>query len=308
MLKLGIIGCSHGSGRAVRKLLAKYRREGVDAVIVNGDLGDTPAEIRSVLAPLGRVRVPCYVIPGSHEPVTAYRAGMAAVRKRNPRIRDCLRSQRHALKGWDLCFLPGSDWMSVTGGFMLGDDARHLASRLRQFRDAGRRMTGHTLAVLRKAVRRPDKSIIITHVPPRFRGLHAIDVAHYGEATENALILDPRVMKLTGSHLWPAGSRFPLKQAKAFARLGLPLEIRRENVGNAALGRLLRRLRIRKFICAHIHEAGGRGVTRTGKPVRQAAWSRELYYNAGSAREGRGGIYEVADDGRARFRNVRIRP
>ena len=63
MIKLGVIGCPHGKVTTVRKIVSKFRKEKVDAVILPGDLNkETKAKesIVKILKVITKLKKPIY--------------------------------------------------------------------------------------------------------------------------------------------------------------------------------------------------------------------------------------------------------
>lgn len=76
-----------------------------------------------------------------------------------------------------------------------------------------------------------------------------------------------------------------------------------ENVGNPALNELMDKHGIRFGVFGHIHEAGMKGVDKSGSLIKKGEWSETLYFNPGPAEggemcngqktDGSAGIFEI---------------
>ncbi|HSU72426.1 MAG TPA: metallophosphoesterase [Candidatus Binatia bacterium] len=294
-MKIGLLGCVHGSVPAARKALSKFKRASVDAVVVHGDLGDTFKEIQGIVRTLSRSDVPCIVMPGSHEPARAYKKAIA-----HAKVNDGLRQTQWLVKDGLVQLIPGSDSISKSGEFMLAWNKKEVKRRTQYLNQFWKGKRYHPIFA-RLRMHHPKQTLVIGHVPPRFTQPHAIDVAHFGRATKDFTLRNAGT--LGAKHV--AGSIYVLKNARKLVKRGAPVRILKKNVGNPHLATLFRARKVRFFACAHIHEAGHRGVTRNGRTVKPGRWTPELFYNSGCARDGSVGIIELSH-GKARYRNVKL--
>ena len=96
---------------------------------------------------------------------------------------------------------------------------------------------------------------------------------------------------------------FVLDEAKELIAEGYPITMHKKNVGNEHITAVIEKVGISKYLCGHIHEAGGKALTKKGKLIQENAWSNELFYNCSSGKEGRAGIAEF-EGNKAKYRNV----
>jgi len=299
MLKIGLIVCAHGNAKAVRKLRQKYERERVDAIAILGDLGDTTKEIDAVLR-AARSRLPTIVFPGNHEPAADY---YKAVR-RHKRVIECSRKQRIAFKGYDFLMLPSANVTRAEAGFRVFEGRRVPAAFLRQFRP-------YFINKLGKLVRNPAKTIVLSHSPPRCSTPKGIDVAYSGIVTrsftlkrKDANIFGKKYAQLLMLIPHGKGEIMPAEEGLRLARRGYPVAVRHRNVGLKELAAVLKKKHIKFLACGHIHEAGERAVSATGKALKQGVWNSSVWYNAASALHSKGGML-IIDNDKAMFKNVR---
>ena len=316
MLKIGFLVCAHGNLRTVQKLCKVYVRNKVDAIVLNGDLNNDEQPKKSmfcVLTVLARTKLPVYVMPGSHEPVNDYGFVLKKLKKYKNLI-DCTQKQLFTVHGIDLVFLPGSDWLGGQGGFQILSTKKDVSARVQQLKRAGvvRALQFFFMNQLLKKVRNPQKTLVISHVPPKFTTPAAIDVAEYC-VNYKAFFLQPRhafKMGVLPQH-WKAD---PFAKSHLFTRnqyvllknWGYPVKLRRENRGNSELAKLLKKYKIKHFVCGHFHESGHKACDRKGKLLEPNTWHKELFYNAAAATNGNGGIV-IMDNERIQFQNVAIK-
>ncbi len=298
MLKIGITVCAHGNGKSVSRLRAAYEREHVDAIAVCGDLGDDFKEISSVLKAVSAARVPVIAFPGSHEPAADYFKAL----KQHKRVIDGTKTRRITIKGYDIVTLPGSSVNVPSATFRIVGDAREA----KRFAQHGYRT--FLISDLAKFIRKPAKTVILCHDPPRGSSKDGIDVAYSG-IVKKFFIVKPKDAGIFGKNAHPftrihdQGSIVPEPYASKLAAKGYPVAVKHRNVGNDALKAFLKQKRINFFACGHIHEAGHRAVSAAGRPLKQGARSPSVWYNAAPAVEGNGGILIIDD--KATFKNIR---
>lgn len=278
MLKIGFMSCIHGSYRNVRKLIKKYNSF-VDVLVVNGDLGDDFKEMKPLAKEFSGFKKRIILMPGSHETKKDFYKFCKLLKKN---VVVLTKPKKIMINNQELVFLPGSDWMSTDKGFQI--TKKTLKSDLSK--------------LLSK------NSILISHVPPKMKG-NSIDLAHFGECMKNVLITEKKKSRVIVKDVLPKGSRSPLDRALFLKSQGLPIKIKKENVGNKDLANLIKKKGVRKFVCGHIHESGGKATNTKSRSVKQNKWSEELFYNVGSVKEGRAGIIFL-EANKVKYNNVKI--
>jgi Icc-related predicted phosphoesterase len=300
MIKLGIIACAHGNYRAVERLRREYEKKSVDAIALCGDIG---ADYRQILAVLkaAKGRKPVIALPGSHEPAKDYKKAVRAAG-----VVDGTAIQRVTIKNYDIIIQPGSSVNAPKAGYRIGD--RPLPKKYRK------RFLLFPPQKLAKIVRKPSKTVLLCHDPPKCTGKKAIDNAHSGIATKTFRI-GPMLSRMLGINKRPSkpksaaiqkGTIMPEPVAALLAKLGCPISIRHRNAGSTAIRQFVRRYGIRFIACGHIHESGQKAVNSAGRALRQGQWSTSTWYNAASAAEGKGGMLFVKDS-KGAFRNIVVK-
>ncbi len=298
--KIGIMTCIHASASNAARFLRRFEKENVDLIVLNGDLGDNYKEIKKVLNVFKRTKIKTLVIPGSHEPYKDYYKAIKTI-KNNKNVIDLSSKIRINFEDYNLIVFPGSDAIYHTGGFLLANDNKHKMKRekiLKRYIKKDFRTI--ILNDLRRFIKKNKENILIMHIPPKFKGNKSIDVANFGVVTKNCFFRIKNRMRLLEKT-----DIFPLKMALNMKSKGLPIKIQTKNVGNEYLKKLIKQLKIKKFVCGHIHESGGRAVILSGKKLKQNKWSKELFYNTGSVKEGKAGIIYL-ENKLVKFKNLII--
>ncbi|QQG39003.1 MAG: metallophosphoesterase family protein [Candidatus Woesearchaeota archaeon] len=314
-LRLGIIACIHGNIKALRRILKKFKKENIDALILAGDIPKDESQlnsIKNVIKTALSLKKPIYAIPGSHESFDAYTKALK-IYKKNKLIYDCTLTKNRTvkIKSHKLIFLPGSDSSSKGAGYRLVKDKKQAKEFVKYAKSFKEHFFGKTktfiIKELSNLIKPKDNPTVICHVPPKFNKKQAIDVATFGKPTKDFIILrkHKNLDKTTGGELITKDNTvFPIETAKKYIKAGYPVEILSKNVGNEYLKKTLKQLKVKKFICGHIHEAGHKATNFKGNPIKQNAWSKELYYNCAAGTEGRTGIY-IIKGSLAKYKNIK---
>ena len=301
MLKIGIIVCAHGNKKTAARLRKKFEKEKVDAIVLAGDLGDEYKDISAVLKAVAPVKMPIYVFPGNHESSKGYYRAL----KKYKKAIEGSRKRRITIKGYDLVSLPSANVTRPGAGFRVAEGRvpKAYKKRFRMF----------YIHKLKRFVRKPAKTIIISHGPPRCGKKDSIDVAYSGEVAK-PFVLKPKDIKIFGKEFaaYPIlalfherGEIMSAKHGKKLAQRGYPVSVKHRNVGSNELKKFLKRNKIKFFACGHIHEAGHRAINAQGKRLKQGQWSTSIWYNAAAAENGQGGIL-IIDGNKGTFKNIRV--
>jgi Icc-related predicted phosphoesterase len=304
-MKLGVTSDLHGSLGKARKFASYFKKADVDAVILTGDIpGDKnqKGSLAKILKIFVKTNKRVFVMPGSHEQYVPY---YAALKKFGNRITDCTKTAYVKLKGLKIVFIPGADSTAAGAGFRLLPNRRLLKRFRKRIKELKMHFWGKIIPLfVNDFAKFADKdTIIISHVPPKFRTKNAVDAAIFGTPKKPfMLVKKDKKLKLAAKMpiYIPDRVVFPIKEARYLIKKGYPVKIKNENVGNPWLKAIIRKKRIKFSICSHIHESGGKANDSKGRPVLQNKWSNELFYNC----SGRAGIVEFLN-GKARYNNVR---
>ncbi len=302
MLRLGIIPDAHGDSRAVFRLIKKCEKEGADAIFLAGDLGFAFKEIDRVLKAASNAKVPVFAFPGSHEPEEGYYKAM----KKHRKIIDSTKKPRITIKGNDVIVIPGSSVNTQRTGFRIIDNSRLSKEYLRLFRTYKARNFS-------KYIRNPAKTALLCHDPPKCTTKSGIDLAYSGLVRKTFLLKVKHIQAFRKIYrhsrdslalLYNKGEIINAILSKELVKRGYPVSLIYRNAGNPELRKLMKARKIRFFACGHIHEAGQKAMTASGKQLKPGIWSDSVWYNASGAIEGTCGML-IIETGRGMFKNIR---
>jgi Icc-related predicted phosphoesterase len=337
-MKYGILGDSHHDLQYLRRAINVLRNHNVDAVLIHGDILEPKKGLQATMNHslmvldelaalnseiyLGPKNANIYIQPGSHEPVALFDYMLKLYSGKYPNIINSLDEKYIRNKDHDIVFLPGSD--TVAGGqHLLGNDVktdRYMVKgkktvKLEKFESIEKynekKDKGQVYAVinkqnmndLKKRVKDPDKTVIISHVPPRFESLDtAIDVTFFAEGKDGSIMPGTYVAKMLQDRY---GSLNFAQMQKIVQAEGYTLKI--ENRGNEDLRDLYKKLGINKAVSGHFHESTHRANNWKNKHVKEDKWTTELFWNAGHLDEGHFGILDVKGN-KVKYHNVKLKP
>jgi Icc-related predicted phosphoesterase len=310
-MKLGVTADLHGNLRLAKKFASYFKKSDVDAVVIAGDLPayeNQKLSLTKILQIFSKCGKRVFVMPGSHESVKIYEVVLKKFKKK---IVDCTKEKNRKVQigDYDIVFLPGSDWLGAEdAGFILRDSRKIFRGKTqRQIAKyySTRKVKLFYIHELKKLVKNPAKTVLISHIPPKFNKKSAIDVAKFGKAVGKFKIKAADKEATKGlMKFWQGFYKehvFALSEALKLKKKGYPMTIIQENRGNKVLKMMIKKLKIKKLVCAHIHESGGHANDLKGKPVTPDKWSKELFYNC----SGRAGIVEF-EGNLSRYRNIKV--
>jgi len=309
-MKLGVTADLHGNLRLAKKFASYFKKSDVNAIVIAGDAPryeNQKASLTKILRIFSKTGKKVFVFPGSHENVKIYES---VLKRFKSKIIDCTLDKNRKVKigDYDIVFLPGSDWLGAEdAGFVLRDSRTVFRGKTpRQIaKYYGTEVRLFYIHELKKLIKNPAKTILISHIPPKFHKKQAIDVAKFGKAVGKFKIKSPDNEAMKGlAKFWLGFYKehvFALHEAQRLKKKGYPFAIIEENRGNKVLKKMIKQLKIKKLVCAHIHESGGRANDLKGNTVKQNRWSPEVFYNC----SGRAGIVEF-EGNLARYRNIKV--
>lgn len=316
----------HHDPRIVAPAIEVLKGLGAQKIIANGDIGErqrtleaSQAYVASVLKALGESGLESRISTGSHETVAAFEPVFQHFSEKYPNLVSVFKEPKIEEKDHHVAFLPGSDF--VCGGeYLIGNNEAiptglylQLEDRLHPYSPEALQLlqpTGQLRGILRyinpkdlkKLVTEPEKTIVVCHVPRRFEGKEAVDVAYFSERPDKKVI-PGAVVEAMLRQKYGAGVRteeIPLLAIKE------GLELRRENRGNERLRELYEELGITKAVSGHFHESTHKAHDATAQPVKEGDFVDELYWNSGHLDVGHCGLLHVKD-GKVAYQNVDLR-
>jgi len=322
----GIISDVHRDPRIVAPALHVLKELGAQKIIANGDISErqrtleaSQAYVASILQALGQSGLESRISTGSHETLAAFEPIFESFSKKYPNLISVFEEPKIERKDHHVAFLPGSDF--VCGGeYLIGsndtmpsglylqlDDRLHPyspeAHQLLQNAGQLRGVVRHTNPNdLKKLVTEPEKTIVVCHVPRRFEGKEAVDVAYFSEQPDKKVI-PGIVVEALMRQKYGAGVR-----AEEILLLAASngYELRRENRGNKRLREIYEELGITKAVSGHFHESTHKAHDAAVQPVKEGEFVDELYWNSGHLDVGHCGLLRVKD-GKVAYQNVDLR-
>ncbi|MBI2669353.1 metallophosphoesterase [Candidatus Woesearchaeota archaeon] len=288
--------------RAVIPAIQALEQEGVDALVLNGDLvGEqsgfhTHEYLAAVLDIAGKSGFSTYILPGSHEEVQEFEPVVRQLCSQHGNIINTFQHPKIEHDDHHLVFLQGSDWRAgnaVKKGYALQDE--HESGFYKN--EEGDELRVVNMNDLRRQVTHPERTIVFSHVPPQFNFDGAVDVAEFGEVIKPFKVND---------EILEAGSVLPGQAAYSLVQQGAPIALKKQNRGNGALRRLFAEMGIEKSINGHFHESAGRAHDQNGKVVEDGLFVNSLFYNASCLDRGMVGMVSV-DDTKVAYEKIDLR-
>jgi UDP-2,3-diacylglucosamine pyrophosphatase LpxH len=305
-MKYGIISDTHRAPQYVPILANALKSNGVDALVLNGDLGESIQHIAFTIMSAAKTGLPVYVQPGSHEEAADYITVMHEVAKQHPNVIDCLKNPKIEHNDHHAVFLPGSDWTSggdfylrakqETGIYVRAVNGLRKATEIEavvyaQHPNARRALSSITrIDDLDNLVTDAERTVVFCHIPARFNGIgNCVDMAYFAE-NERGVVPAAALNEMMRAR----GITSPIGAAQKAQEMGY--ESKRENRGNEYLGAAYQRNGVTKIVTGHFHESAHRAHTMEGKDVAQAQLYKSLAFMASYADQGKAGIITVKDD------------
>jgi hypothetical protein len=327
--KFGILSDTHQNPRNVFVALDRMKREEVDGVIFNGDVGTGQEYIAYNLELLGESSLESYIQPGSHESLSDFEPIMEHFAGKYGSLRSAFDHPVVNGRGFDLVFLPGSDFCVQGGEYQLSS-REDLES---DFYTVGEEREQRNVRIINmydlcQRVSDPEKTIVVSHVPPKFDIIdNCVDMAHFHQGRVYTLATDefeetgvlpgfiPReyVAEQNGTISFGLedSDEVVLERAKELLirngiEKGQVYVERKANRGNSELRDLYSELGITKAVSGHFHESVHRANDLSGEKVREREFVDELFWNASYLDDGKVGILTVRDDGKVKYHNISI--
>ncbi len=307
--RYGILSDTHRNPQVVPALIAKLQQGNIDAIILNGDVGESPDHVAFTLNAAARTGLPVYVQPGSHEEIAAYVPVVDALSSRYSNIIDCVKHPKHIVNGQHLVFLPGSDWNAggqynlhagevPTGNYLRVREGltplnvEELAAHMRHPEAQKALLSITNMGDLDKLVDDAEHTVVFCHVPARCVGVDTgVDVAYFAEKADKSLlpgvVLEEMIRQQCGAV--SASDMRIIAAQNGFT-------FKHENRGNSDLGAAYGRTGITKVISGHFHESAHRAHDSTSRHVEPGKFTHNLAYMASYADAGLAGIVVLKDN------------
>lgn len=303
---LGVISDLHNDKETLKKSIAWFSKNPVDAIILAGDTpGYTKSSFVSILKKILKLNVPIVVFPGSHENGILYKRTMKEF-KGNKKIIDAFKINNRLIKysNWELVMIPGSSSVSNApkkfwgGTFWIFEKPitaslkKRVNHRLQSISFA---REGTPVSIVdnenllkKKSKTTGSKKIVFAHDPIKCKTRRGIDIANFGISTKKFSIKKKHLrlkafkeFDWAGDLDWEINTISVIDKARLLKKYLYPIKIKKTHVGDEFLNKFLRKHRITKFVCGHIHECGHRAIDKDENKVKENVPSSSLFLNSG---------------------------
>ncbi len=334
--RYGVISEIHEDPRVISPLVQTLQLEGIDKIILNGDIGGRHGSLEEsqgftahILDTLGKLKIDSFIQPGSHETLGAYLPVIHYFTEKYPNIVDVLDPATRKIKqrDHDLVFLPGTDF-SCGGECIIGNGEEKTG----MYNTDNGKIFLSNMHDLRKQVTDPEKTILMCHVPRKFGNIETgVDVAHFHQQRAYHRDFKNDVNKWTYTEISVMPGFTPREQiedqgVKTFGlddsedyvlqetlklmkkanqeKIVVSVE-RKENRGNTDLARIYNEIGITKAVSGHFHESVHRACDSNGDSVPEGTKTKDLFWNASYADAGKTGILTVGGTN-VSYKNIKL--
>ncbi len=208
--KYGIISDLQEDPRKIDPALALLKAEGIDRLIVNGDISkqhkdleDNHAYLMRIIEPIAESGLVAFIQPGSHENFISYQPVINHFSQNFDNIIDTTENQKIEQVDHHLVFLPGSDYGPAYGEYKITSkvptgrysDLKDGLAKFDTIEEYTELVKEHETIIpvkyyfnmndLTKLVTDPNKTILVCHIPRKFNNLETcVDMAHFVEIRE----------------------------------------------------------------------------------------------------------------------------
>lgn len=314
----GVISDIHQNPGSIPHLIEILRHASIDALVLNGDIGEDARMIAYTLNQVAQLGVDTYVLPGSHETVRDYTTALNHLSQRHANLIDTLTAPKVERNGHHLVFLPGSDYNAggqytlipneiPHGPYLQLKDGlaevppQHLQAALAHPEATHNLVYITSMNTLDKLVTDAEHTVVFCHIPPKFNDVErGIDMAYFTENQEGDVIPGVDVEQQIKQKIGNVSDDILQTIAKKYG-----LTLKRENRGSQDLKECYARNGIAKAISGHFHEAGHRAHDASCKPLNEGEFVDTLFFNAGPADEGKAGLV-IIDDTKIAYHRITL--
>ena len=211
-----------GTQKNLKKFARWFKKQGVNLVVVNGDLALDEFDLEEVLAAIGAIyKVPILVHSGNSESRTSFNRMVTEAQKKYPLLINGNFVRRIDWGEFSLFTLPGYH------------DKRFFGTRSACAYD--KRHTNALVTEIAKAKGRT--AVLIAHGPPKLKGAVALDKIiqgkHVGDPMITALMKAAKIRYGIFGHILEAGGTLASRSGRAVAQEGKAYKSLMVNVGSA---------------------------------------------------------------------------
>ena len=186
-VKLGLLSDAKDATREtianIKKFLGHFKKAGVEAIILTGDIAEEAKDIQLVVETLAQSGVPVFVVMGNREGIANYQKGVMAAAAKFSNVFDMNTIRFFDGDDFDLISLPGYH------------NANHVRAK-----DGCAYTTRDVLNLHKLRAKANSPLILVTHGPPQGTGKTALDYSDQG-----ANVGDPKLVKIIRAARIPFG-------------------------------------------------------------------------------------------------------
>lgn len=265
--KYGIISDLHGNYEHLQETEKFYD---VDSIIINGDIcvsEKTDLDIMLVMNELvKKFDEDIFVMPGCTEEHPDYSERMDYFSDGFDQFHDMKDGGVLKRDDHELVFVPGTDPEVKSGSYNISDDGLLKNSYQSNFT---------SIDEIEKGIDNGAKSILISHIPPKFDSDNCIDYHRFGRASVNIIENNGQ---LAADYIL-RGEDLNLEQARILKDDDYPVEIIEDNLGSEKLQDFMKRNNISKGICGHYHSNSGLANDSDGELLDEGKFYEDIFCN-----------------------------
>lgn len=258
----------------------------VDSIIISGDIvdfGKTKLDMMLSINMLLEYDKDLFFIPGCSEEHFQYKERIEQLTDAFDKVHDMSDDYILSRKDHDLVFLPGSDVDMDYKSYRVVNSKEDISF----YEVVPDSLTDY--------VRRPEKSVLVSHLPPKFVGEDCIDYGEYGEALTDIIgkYKNTDRKRIQSNRYIKEGTIFPTNIANVLKGFGYPVEIKKENQGSDIIRKFIDEVGISKGVCGHFHQNGKKANNSRGEPLKEGKYYTDIFYNPGVGANGQFGIVTI---------------
>lgn len=312
-LKILFISDLHSNELYLKKILEKINNIKFDLIVLGGDIAiNNKTTMKKFISKFVKFGKEVIIYGGSHEQREILKNVVDKISEKNDNLINATEEGFRVInfRGYDLIFIPGSNSISHGGNYKGGNIRlidRKRTEKLEQklvdivVDERIAKSSGHIyfkdiveeFKFKKQSNRR--NTMVFSHVPFLCKTENGIDHAIFGVANES---IDWPISKLKKKYRKEyenegikrikitEGSIFLREDAEELIKAGLPIIIKERNVGLNFIKKFLKRYRLKKFICGHIHEAGPIAIDKKERILKANEYHKQSYINSGEAKKG----------------------
>ena len=312
----GVISDVHHNPKFVKRAIDVLKDLGARMLIVAGDISrpmktveDEFAYTGYIVKALGDSGLESYIIPGCCDKIGPLASSIAYFKDKYKNIIDCVSIAKVQSKDHELVFLPGADFsldgeylfgtnpMMSTGRYALSDGGYEEFPGWSEYNKRKNEGTAYgvmhytNLHEMEKYVTDPERTVLVSHVPPFCNWVdNRIDEGYYCPSrfasNPDSMYFDVELINLERKV-----EQDDLERVSEKYKIAIETKS-----GSRGLRSACEHLGLSKCVSGHFHYSGHRAHGPWGEQVKEGEWSDSLYWNVGQLDIGQCGLLFVKDD------------